>query len=69
MPPAKWSELYCTYDPTTGGGANPEGRKIKGTIHWVSAKHARDAEVRLYDRLFTVANPGGEKDKRFQGIS
>ncbi|MFA5515640.1 MAG: glutamine--tRNA ligase/YqeY domain fusion protein [Desulfuromonadales bacterium] len=55
-------ELRCTYDPTTSGGANPEGRKVKGTIHWVSAAHAREAEVRLYDRLFTIANPGGDKN-------
>ena len=50
-------ELRCSYDPATRGGANPDGRKIKGTIHWVSAKHAVPAEVRLYDRLFTVAAP------------
>jgi glutaminyl-tRNA synthetase len=54
-------ELRCTYDPATRGGASPEGKKVKGTIHWVSAPHAVAAEVRLYDRLFTVPNPGGEK--------
>jgi glutaminyl-tRNA synthetase len=48
------AELRCTYDPATRGGASPEGRKVKATIHWVSAAHALDAEVRLYDRLFTV---------------
>ncbi|MDH3279603.1 MAG: glutamine--tRNA ligase/YqeY domain fusion protein [Gammaproteobacteria bacterium] len=55
-------ELRCTYDPETWGGASPDGRKIKGTIHWVSAAHAIDAEVRLYDRLFTVPNPAGKAD-------
>lgn len=55
-------ELRCTYDPETRGGNNPpDGRKVKGTIHWVSARHAIDAEVRLYDRLFSVENPDGEK--------
>jgi glutaminyl-tRNA synthetase len=47
-------ELRCTYDPATRGGSAPDGRKVKATIHWVSADHALDAEVRLYDRLFTV---------------
>jgi len=51
-------ELHCTYDPATRGGNTPDGRKVKGTIHWVSARHALQAEVRLYDRLFTVENPG-----------
>lgn len=50
-------ELRCSYDPETRGGSSPDGRKVKGTIHWVSARHAIDAEVRLYDRLFTVENP------------
>jgi glutaminyl-tRNA synthetase len=50
-------ELRCTYDPATRGGNAPDGRKVKGTIHWVSAEHALDAEVRLYDHLFTKANP------------
>ena len=49
-------ELRCTYDPESRGGGTPDGRKIKGTLHWVSAAHALDAEVRLYDRLFTKAN-------------
>lgn len=55
-------ELHCTYDPETRGGGSPDGRKVKGTLHWVSAPHALEAEVRLYDRLFVTPNPGGEKD-------
>jgi glutaminyl-tRNA synthetase len=55
-------ELRCTYDPATRGGNTPDGRKVKATIHWVSAAHALTAEVRLYDRLFTVENPDGAKD-------
>ncbi len=55
-------ELRCTYDPATRGGDSPDGRKVKGTLHWVSAEHARRAEVRLYDRLFTVENPADAKD-------
>ncbi len=51
-------ELRCTYDPETKGGNAPDGRKVKGTIHWVSAKHAVNAEVRLYDHLFGVEDPG-----------
>ena len=50
-------ELRCTYDPATRGGDSPDGRKVKGTIHWVSAAHAVDAEVRLYDHLFTKPDP------------
>ena len=50
-------ELHCTYDPKTRGGNAPDGRKVRGTIHWVSAQHALTAEVRLYDRLFTVPDP------------
>jgi len=50
-------ELRCTYDPTTKGGAAPDGRKVKATIHWVSAAHAVEAEARLYDLLFTQPNP------------
>ena len=50
-------ELRCTYDPETAGGKAPDGRKVKGTIHWVSAEHAVDAEVRLYEHLFTQENP------------
>jgi glutaminyl-tRNA synthetase len=50
-------ELRCTYDPATRGGDAPDGRKVKGAIHWVSAQHAVDAEVRLYDHLFTKPDP------------
>jgi len=50
-------EIRCTYDPETRGGDAPDGRKVKGTIHWVSAKHAYDAEVRLYDHLFIERDP------------
>jgi len=59
-------EIRCTYDPATRGGDSPDGRKVKGTIHWVSAKHAIDAEVRLYDRLFTVPNPLENKEVDFK---
>jgi glutaminyl-tRNA synthetase len=51
------TELHCTYDPATRGGNTPDGRKVKGTIHWVSAAHAHQAEARLYDYLFTQENP------------
>ena len=62
-PRAQVVELRCTYDPATRGGDAPDGRKVKATIHWVSAAHAIDAEVRLYDRLFTVEDPGaGDAD-------
>ena len=50
-------ELHCTYDPATRGGDAPDGRKVRGTLHWVSAAHALDATVRLYDRLFTKLDP------------
>lgn len=50
-------ELHCTYDPATRGGDSPDGRKVRGTLHWVSAAHALEAQVRLYDRLFLEANP------------
>ena len=55
--------VRCTYDPDTHTGGPAAGRKVKGTIHWVSARHAVSAEVRLYDRLFTVPNPSGEEWK------
>ena len=58
------TELRCTYDPATRGGDAPDGRKVKATLHWVSAAHAVDAEVRLYDRLFTVEEPGKVEDYR-----
>jgi glutaminyl-tRNA synthetase len=54
------SEIHCTYDPDTKSGSSQSGRRVKGTIHWVSAQHAIDAEVRLYDRLFNVEDPGGD---------
>lgn len=59
-------ELHCTYDPATRGGNAPDGRKVKATLHWVSAAHAIPAEVRLYDRLFTVEDPdNAEEGKDF----
>jgi glutaminyl-tRNA synthetase len=57
-------ELRCTYDPATRGGDAPDGRKVKATLHWVSAAHAVDAEVRLYDRLFNAEEPGKTHDYR-----
>ena len=58
--------IHCTYDPATRGGDAPDGRKVKGTLHWVSAKHAIDAEVRLFDRLFAVESPDDvEEGKTF----
>jgi len=51
-------EVHCTYDPATRGGNAPDGRKVKATIHWVSAAHAVDAEVRIYENLFLQENPG-----------
>ncbi|MFQ5675028.1 MAG: glutamine--tRNA ligase/YqeY domain fusion protein [bacterium] len=59
-------ELHCSYDPATRGGWAADGRKVKGTLHWVSAAHALDAEVRLYDRLFMVANPDDGKEEDFK---
>ena len=58
------TEVRCTYDPATRGGDAPDGRKVKATLHWVSAAHALNAEVRLYDRLFTVEEPGKVDDYR-----
>jgi len=55
-------ELRCTYDPETRGGDSPDGRKVKGTIHWVSAEHAATAEVRVYEPLFTSETPGADGD-------
>ena len=57
-------EIHCTYDPETRGGNAPDGRKVKSTIHWVSAAHAVDAEVRLYDNLFRVEDPGQVPESR-----
>ena len=59
-------ELICTIDPATKGGYAPDGRKVKSTIHWVSADNAIDAEIRLYDRLFTIENPAGQKDSDYK---
>ena len=57
-------ELHCTYDPATKGGDSPDGRKVKATLHWVSAAHAIEAEVRIYDHLFTKENPGDVDEGR-----
>jgi len=54
--------VHCTYDPESKGGQTPDGRKVRGTIHWVSEENSRDIEVRLYDRLFNVENPSDEGD-------
>jgi glutaminyl-tRNA synthetase len=59
-------ELHCTYDPETRGGSAPDGRKVKGTIHWVSSRHGIPAQVRLYDRLFTAEHPDMDKEKDFK---
>ena len=56
--------IHCTYDPDSRGGSAPDGRKVKGTIHWVSVEHGLRAEVRLYDRLFQIANPAATEDFR-----
>jgi len=59
-------EIHCTYDPATSGGNAPDGRKVKGTLHWVSASESVKAEIRLYDRLFNIEDPSGEKDRDFR---
>ncbi|MDA3881085.1 MAG: glutamine--tRNA ligase/YqeY domain fusion protein [Prolixibacteraceae bacterium] len=59
------TELHCTYDPETRGGKSADGRKVKGTLHWVSATEGVKAEIRLYDRLFNVENPANEKGNDF----
>ncbi len=59
-------EIHCTYDPETRSGQDNSGRKVKGTIHWVSAEHCYETRVRLYDRLFTVERPTGDKDRDFK---
>jgi glutaminyl-tRNA synthetase len=61
-------ELRCSYDPATGGGATPDGRKVKGIIHWVAAAQAMPAKVHLYDRLFCVANPAGDKARDYHEL-
>lgn len=60
------TELICTYDPLSKGGKSPDGRKVKGTLHWVDAKQNIEAQVRVYDRLFTVSDPDGDKEKGFK---
>ena len=60
------TELRCTYDPASKGGNSPDGRKVKATLHWVSAEHAVKSEVRLYDRLFNDEDPSGHKDVDFK---
>ena len=57
-------EVHCTYDPETRGGWSEDGRKVRGTLHWVSAPHAIEAEVRLYEHLFTKENPNDVEDGR-----
>jgi glutaminyl-tRNA synthetase len=59
-------ELHCSWDPASRGGGTPDNRKVKSTLHWVSATHALDAEVRNYDRLFTVEQPMADKEKDFK---
>ena len=59
------TEVHCTYDPATRGGDAPDGRRVKATIHWVSAQHALLAEMRLYDRLFSVENPDSDSFKEY----
>lgn len=59
-------EVYCSYDPATKSGEHLSGKKVKGTLHWVSAQHAIDAEVRIYDRLFNHEDPSGQKDRDFR---
>jgi len=59
-------ELKCVYDPATRSGSAESGRKVKGTLHWVSAAHAIEAEVRLYDRLFIDEDPASKKDVNFK---
>ena len=59
------AEIHCTYDPETRGGSAPDGRKVKGTIHWVSAEKSSPVTVRLYDRLFTIENPEADKETHF----
>jgi glutaminyl-tRNA synthetase len=60
------TELRCTYDPATRGGDSPDGRKVKATLHWLSAAHAAPAQARLYDRLFNVTEPDADRDTDFK---
>lgn len=66
-PTGKITEIHCTYDPLSKSGSGTEEslRKVKGTLHWVSVPHAIEAEIRLYDRLFTQASPDADKEKDF----
>jgi glutaminyl-tRNA synthetase len=59
-------EVYCTYDPETKSGGHLSDKKVKGTLHWVSARHALNAEVRLYDRLFSHEDPAGQKEEDYR---
>ena len=61
-------ELRCTYDPETKGGYSPDGRKVRGTLHWVAAADAVEAEVRLYDHLFAAQEPGSD-DEIMDGLN
>jgi glutaminyl-tRNA synthetase len=61
-------QINCSYDPETKSGTGTSTKKVKGTIHWVASKYAVDCEVRLYDRLFTVEDPAGEKDKDYKDL-
>ncbi len=61
-------ELICTHDPESKGGKSPDGRKVRGTIHWVSARHAKPIEARLYDHLFAMDNPAGEDTEDFTSL-
>ncbi|MEJ2200666.1 MAG: glutamine--tRNA ligase, partial [Desulfuromonadaceae bacterium] len=61
-------ELRCSYDPATRGGSSPDGRKVKGTIHWVCASRSVEAEVRVYDRLFLAANPDAGKTGNYRDL-
>lgn len=67
-PDGSIKELICTYDPASKGGQSPDGRKVKGTIHWVSAKHAKAIEARLYDHLFPMDNPAAEDAENFTDL-
>ena len=60
------TEIQVTYDPSTRSGLEGSDRKVKGTLHWVSANHCFDAEVRVYDRLFSDAEPDGHEDRDFK---
>lgn len=62
------TEIYCEYDPNTKSGMPDSGRKVKGTLHWLSCNHCLPAEVRLYDRLFKVENPGAEQEQDFREL-